>query len=382
MDLAVITNMMAPYRLPLWGALNERMPGGIGVACLVEAESNRDWEAWAETPFPVSVLRGVSPRWGAERHLHLRVGVRSVLSRWSPDAVYIGGWDAPAYWSALRWSRRHGALAIGGWGTHAASTSRAGVRDLLRRRFLRSLDGVFAYGAAAADFAVTCGVDPHRVTPVGNPVDVASVGSTATAFAASAEGARLRGSLRPPVFAYVGQLVPRKNVMALVEAFEGASPTATLLVIGDGPLRPELAAWTEARPALDVRLLGSLPPARVHALLGIVDCVVLPSAEEVWGLVVNEGLAAGAFCVVSRTAGAAELIRPDSNGLLVEPSRAGIAEGLKAAAARLPLDAGERSRIAAEARASGIEVVAERMGDALARLRALRSSSQAPLGSR
>ncbi len=63
MDAAFVTNIMAPYRLPLFRALHAALPGGIGVVCLAQSEPNRSWELWREAPSPAG--RSCSDRSGS-----------------------------------------------------------------------------------------------------------------------------------------------------------------------------------------------------------------------------------------------------------------------------------------------------------------------------
>jgi glycosyltransferase involved in cell wall biosynthesis len=361
MDAAFVTNIMAPYRLPLFRALHAALPGGIGVVCLAQSEPNRSWEPWREAPFPLRILSGKTIELGPERFLHLARGVTPQLADWSPRVVVVGGWDAPAYWLARSYAVRRGVPLLAWVETHLGSAGRGGVRRTLRGLFLGRADGVLACGTAAAAYAVQLGVPSERVAVVGNPVDTDAVAARARAFRASPAGQQLLEELPRPVFAYIGQLIPRKNVDALAHAWARATPDTSLLLAGRGE-PPETL-----RTAANVGLLGELPPERVHELLGVVDVVALPSLEEVWGLIVNEALSAGALCVVSRNAGAAELVHPPSNGEIVDPSVDSIADALRRIAARTPLSPQEREHVAATSVPGSVAAAVPRFLEALDR---------------
>jgi len=364
MDAAFVTNIMAPYRLPLFRALHAALPGGIGVVCLARSEPNRSWEPWREAPFPVRILSGRTIRLGPERFLHVRRGVTRQLSEWSPGAVVVGGWDAPGYWLAGGYAARRRVPLLAWVGTHGGSARRGGMRRNLRSAFLSRVDGILAYGTVAAEYAVELGLPRERVAVVGNPVDTDAVAAAARAFRESTRGRQLLEELARPAFAYVGQLIPRKNVDALAQAWAQAVPDTSLLVVGGG--EPP-AALRDQTP--NVRLLGELAPQRVHELLGVVDAVVMPSVEEVWGLVVNEALAAGALCIVSRNAGAAELVHPPANGEVVGTGADEIADALRRVAARTPLSVEDRERVAATAAPGSMDAAVPRFVEALARFR-------------
>jgi glycosyltransferase involved in cell wall biosynthesis len=101
-----------------------------------------------------------------------------------------------------------------------------------------------------------------------------------------------------------------------------------------------------------VRFHGRLPRPLVHARLKAARVLVLPSAREGYGMVVAEAQACGSVPVVARgpMSAAGALVRDGVDGLLCEPSAAGIS----AAVTELLLDpARRRAMAAAGRRASG-----------------------------
>jgi glycosyltransferase involved in cell wall biosynthesis len=339
---------MAPYRLPLFEALNESLPDGIGVVALSEVEHNRPWGAWRELSFPVRVLARRPIRLGHERFLHLRTGTVAQLRAWQPKTIVIGGWDAPAYWAAAAYAKRRRIRLVLWAGSHAGTVGTSHVGALLRRRMVGLADGFLAYSSQSVDYLVSLGASRASIAVIGNAVDTEAVAAAAFRFSESPDGAALRASLTPPVIAYVGQLLPRKNVGALIDAVAMSGLPSTLLILGGGPLEGDLRLATE-RASVDTRFLGSLPSERVHELLGVVDCLVLPSEEEVWGLVVNEALAAGVYCIVSRKSGAFDLVADSSDAVGVAPATEEIAAALVAASKSLPYGLDQRRAVSTRA---------------------------------
>lgn len=89
----------------------------------------------------------------------------------------------------------------------------------------------------------------------------------------------------------VGRLEPTKRFDVLVRAVAGL-PGTTLLLAGDGPARPELAALAgELGVAGRVVFAGRLPHAR--AALSAMDVFASPSPQETFGMAIIEALASG-----------------------------------------------------------------------------------------
>jgi glycosyltransferase involved in cell wall biosynthesis len=101
----------------------------------------------------------------------------------------------------------------------------------------------------------------------------------------------------PPVLLTVGRLERYKNVDLIIRAFGGLRSAADLIVVGDGPDRARLEQL--ARAAGRVRFTGRVSDAELDDLLARADVVTSASDHEAFGLVVADGLTAGARVVAS-----------------------------------------------------------------------------------
>lgn len=115
-------------------------------------------------------------------------------------------------------------------------------------------------------------------------------------------------------FGYVGRLVPHKQVAGILQAWtQAAIPEASMVVIGDGV---DKARLEQDYP--EVQFTGKLSGAELAEVMAGLDCLVLWSAYEPWGLVVNEALAFGVPVIVSDKVGAREdLVEGKGTGIVV-----------------------------------------------------------------
>lgn len=170
------------------------------------------------------------------------------------------------------------------------------VSDLARRSYLEA------------------GVPPERVHRVTLGVDVDLFASPAEERAEATAGT---------TFVFAGAASRIKGLDLLLEAFarvRDAEPGARLLVIG--PAGDASSLLSPPAPA-GVTVLGPLSQADLAARLRAADCLVLPSRNESFGMVVPEALAAGLPVLVSDRAGAAALIQDGQNGWVVPAGDAG-----------------------------------------------------------
>jgi glycosyltransferase involved in cell wall biosynthesis len=184
-------------------------------------------------------------------------------------------------------------------------------------------DRVVTSGVASTQAALEIGVPPSKILTLFNPVDVAW-------FADFASKNRATGQVGHH-FLYVGQLIERKNVKALIDAFSKiCEPNDRLTIVGEGPLAAELKSHT-SELGLEgvVEFTGNKTQEGVALEYARANTFILPSTNEVWGLVVNEALSCGLHVVVSRAAGVAEFVEPMKGVFISDPEVDQIADSMK-----------------------------------------------------
>ncbi len=165
------------------------------------------------------------------------------------------------------------------------------------------------------------GVDERKIYVGFNPVDGDWVARESARSPFAGPGHR---------FVFIGQLVPRKDPLTLVRAFADCRDEADrLTIVGQGELTAHVIAEID-RLGLSavVELIPTVSYKDIPSLLSVHDTLVLPSITEVWGLVVNEALAAGLHTVVSRNAGVAPSVADMSGVFLCDPKRAAIGKAM------------------------------------------------------
>lgn len=152
-----------------------------------------------------------------------------------------------------------------------------------------------------------------------------------------------------PLIGIVARLDPIKDHASLLRAMRRvtqAHADATLLIIGDGPLRADLERQAaELGLGRSVRFLGTRDD--VPELLAALDVVVLTSLSEGLSLTLLEESAAGKPMVATAVGGNAEIIEDGKTGLLVPP---GDEEALAGAINGLLADPERAQAIGQEAR--------------------------------
>jgi glycosyltransferase involved in cell wall biosynthesis len=176
---------------------------------------------------------------------------------------------------------------------------------------LRFFDCVAPLSEQLRDQVRGFGAKNERIRLIRNAVDLSEV----EPFRDRRSGLRNPDSRR---IGYVGQLIPRKNVVDLIQAFELVAARVDdveLVVVGDGPERPSLEARVAASDlGARVRFLGYRADRLEH--MANFDVFALASRYEGIPRVLMEAQAMGVPVVAYDIPGVDQLVTSGETGLL------------------------------------------------------------------
>ena len=158
-------------------------------------------------------------------------------------------------------------------------------------------------------------------------------------------------SIESPVVVYVGRLDAQKGLPWLMRGFSKAvrqRPDAKLILVGDGPLRPQIEESVR-QLGLDGNVIftGRVDSAGVLRWLQASDIFALTSAAEGLPCSLIEAMSTGLASLVSNIPGHVQLVDHEVHGLRTETANEdAIADGL----VRLMDDAPLRARMGIAAR--------------------------------
>jgi glycosyltransferase involved in cell wall biosynthesis len=226
----------------------------------------------------------------------------------------------------MRWCVRRGVAMIGMSESTAWDEPRAGWKEGVKRRLIRHFSSALVGGERHRDYLVQLGVAPDRICLGYDAVDNRHFALGADAVRANPNQARKALGLPENYFLASARFVEKKNLPGLLEAYaryRGLCGAAawSLVLLGDGQLRPELEQKREALGLRDhVLLPGFRQYHELPAFYGLAGAFIHASTIEPWGLVVNEAAASGLPLLVSDRCGCVpELMQDGVNGFTFDP---------------------------------------------------------------
>ena len=333
LKVTFLTVMPSPYVQDLFAAMDMDPRIDLQVLYLEQEAPDTHWGE-QEMPSFAKVLPG---RWVGyrEARIHFNPSIRRELRDNSADLVIIGGYSGITNQIAMRYLSRKKSLWVF-WGEIPGFQSRGWLGSKLRslaQHPLKSASGIAAIGSHAVRAYQE---KLHKMNRTNVPVHNIPYHCDLTKYI-EADKTKRQSSIQreyPIRFLYCGQLIKRKGVDLLLEAFtrlveEGSDITLTLA--GEGPLRKTLETSLPKKVAERVLFLGFRPVDDLPKIFAESDIFILPSRHDGWGVVVNQAVATGMPVIATNQVGAAnDLVIPNENGFCIEAdSSTAIYEAMK-----------------------------------------------------
>lgn len=321
--------VLAPYSIPRYRLLAECK--GLKVLVALEAATFKERPGWQFGPIEgchVEVLKAIrytkrfiiTNRHTAEKNTKtIPYGLLAAIRRQRPDAVIVCNPTQflIARLAALRY--RH-AIGLVLEDTLVSEMRKNKLVRRLRKLLYRSADFVFCFSQDAQTYArhLELRGQLYRTSWSFDPSGHAHSQSL-TMGKQGRPTAKRDSKLR---FLYVGALAEHKGVRLLLQAwrsFAVVAPDAELILVGDGNLKTEMQAFCASYKIPGVHFTGHLAPQAVSRHYMKADVFILPTLQDLFGLVVLEAMASGLPILTTMYSGARELVTNGENGYVFNP---------------------------------------------------------------
>lgn len=320
--ITILTNIVAPYRLPLFEKLNTEYD--VTVVFAAESRDHRKWSTSLERysfDYKIFDSRTIGPFDFSYKLL------RYVLNE-NSEAIIIG--DNPSYfyltflkrlqtltteekfiiWSEAIPEQEKEKFSEKKYRDRSIKTYRK-ASNYYRKYLYRLSDSVIAYSEMSHDL----------VSDFGVPSDKIITGQQVVPGEAISPPGELPTEIHREKLSILSlsYLERKKDVETLIKAFLDLNQeNVQLLIAGDGPQKNSLVEKYGTED--DIHFLGYVSEEEKSALYTHCDIFVQVSLSEEWGLTINEAMYFGLPIIVTRSVASHEMIVKSKNGFIIPPN--------------------------------------------------------------
>lgn len=324
MKVALLTEIISPYRVPVFNALASQPQIDLTVLFAAETSRIRQWTVPKEAiRFAYEVLPGWEVATVSQHSsLFFNPNVAASLRRNRFDVVICGGYHQPTYWLALLYTHLTRTRTIL-WSESNRRDQRVSYRlkSLFKKTLISSFDQYIVPGQSQQEYLLDFGIQSANIWTAPNAVDVEYFRQKSHEYRLSKSDIKHKLGISGTAVLYVGRLLDAKGVADVLQAFEKvqSDQDVTLLIVGSGPDEQRYRAWAAER-GLKVVFTGFVQQNELPLYYAISDIFVFPTYSDPWGLVINEAMSCGLPVVVSSIAGATkDLVKHGWNGYVFDP---------------------------------------------------------------
>lgn len=321
--VVLITNIPNPYRVPLFNELSKQLKNEnthLKIIFATKTYKRRLFQlSESDFLFDYCYLNNEAITVGnnSENSYFTYKGLLNQLKNEKPNTIIVSGFSSATVKVFLYSFFKRVPYII--WNGSIAKKGRKDsfIRTIQRRFLTFFASGFVAYGTKAKSYLTSIGASKEKVFIATNTVD--------TSFFEK-ETEKQRAMLVDDNihhFIYLGYLVPRKNVGQLIEIakiLKTQRHDFCIDIIGDGESKNALELMVKENQLSDqITFHGFKQKEELPRYFAKAKALLFQTDFDIWGLVLNESMAAGVPCLSSVNAGASEdLILNGENGYIVD----------------------------------------------------------------
>ncbi len=327
MKILFLTNVPAPYRVRFFNVLSQYCNLTVVYEKARSDERDARWTEKTNSGYRTVFLQGMRTAVDGA----FAPGILKYLKKDLFDLTVICGISSPTQMLAIQYCQLRGIpYAIEGDG--AFPKDGRGFKEAVKRYLIRKADLCFSTGRKHDAYYRQYGAAEAAL--VRYPFTSVEEGDVLDAPVSREEKVRLRRELgirEEAMLLAVGQFIHRKGFDVLLNAARKLPKNVGIYIVGGEPTE-EYLSMREKWDLDQVHFVRFMPKTELTRYYLAADAFVLPTREDIWGLVVNEAMACGLPVVTTTRCNAGlELVQDGKNGYLAEPGdAAGLAQAMEA----------------------------------------------------
>lgn len=311
-----LTNVPAPYRVEFFEYLGKLCDLTVVYDVSEEELRDRD-ERWFANSFENHIAIFVKQT----DFLGMKVGfdIIKIIRNGKFDHIVVGIYSTPTAMLAIEYMRIFNIpYILSSDGGFIKDESR--IAKMVKCHFIRGAKSYLSTGKNTDKYLAYYGADTNKIyryilTSVNNQ----DIINQPVSIEKKKKYRRECGINEDYVFIMVGQFIPRKGIDLLLKAYAQTKTSNTGLYIIGGKVTEEYLEIVRNLKIKNVHFRGFMSKEDLLKMYLCSDVFVMPTREDIWGLVVNEAFACGLPVITSTKCNAGnEMIINGYNGYIMD----------------------------------------------------------------
>ncbi len=307
-------NIPSPYRVDFFNELGKHCDLTVLFEKQVATDRDLSWKNYEFKNFKGIFLKGISV--GAATAVCF--SIKKHLKENKYDVVVCANFTSPTGIIAVRYMKKHGIEfyleSDGGF-----VKSGKGFRERLKKSVIKDAKAYFSTGTEHDKYYIAYGAKREKLIryPFSSLRDRDVLKNVLSSKQKDFYKQKL-GIKEKIMVLTVGQFIPRKGFDVLLKSIEYINQSVGVYFVGGVPTE-EYLKIVEDLKLKNVFFEGFKTKEQLKEYYMAADLFVLPTREDIWGLVINEAMA-NALPIITTTACVAgiELVKDECNGFLVQ----------------------------------------------------------------
>jgi glycosyltransferase involved in cell wall biosynthesis len=303
--IVLITNIPAPYRIPILNLIAEKYGDGFTVIYCAKKESNRKWDLPKMTHNYIFLKENIIKKNG--KSIHNNPGVLRYLNRINSDIVVTTGFNLTFIYAFL-WSLLHRKKHIPMTDGTLLSESFLTWKHRLARKFVYEFSSAFIGASEGSEnLYMSYGIPENKIFRSPLCIDNKRFG-------------RYLGAEKKYDVMFSGQFIEGKMpffFLEVVKKLKEYKRDLKVLLIGLGPLEDKILKELNQNK-INYDFPGFIQQENLPKYYASSKLLLFPTQSDPWGIVANEASAVGTPVITCDNAGAAnDLIINKVNGFVL-----------------------------------------------------------------
>ena len=313
MKVLFLTNIPSPYRVDFFNELGKLCDLTVVFERFSSSERDASWKNYKTEHFKPIMLKGLKR--GVANAICL--DVIKHLKKNVYDHIIVSNFTSVTGMLAISWMRMR---RIPYWLESDGGFAKDGVgfKEKLKKFFVKGAKGYFSTAEEHDKYYLRYGAQSGRIHryPFTSLYDRDILDAPVSREQKMCLRSKL-GITADKVIVAVGQMIHRKGFDVLIKAVAHLPSDIACYIIGGEPIG-EYTELIEAHGLNNVHFVKFLKKSELEQYFLAADVFVLPTREDIWGLVVNEAMAKGLPVVTTdRCIAGLELIHTSEAGEIV-----------------------------------------------------------------